>query len=263
MPKFPWTKSKENKEKDTLLGPGSSTSLVPHFSEPARLASPLFERLKSLGKKPKEMVPARHGLGGTEPPASLVPHTSGSTIATTGRLLDPYSRGHLPPSASPSNIDLSSIGGRAPSPLDPAVSPIVAESDKTYSTFPCVSVSSPNQSLNPGDRLPPTSPPSADLSVGSEYPPSTLNSVLSEQGPPATTGHDQAHPTSPHIVVSAPDQDREAPPHGSTSTSAQTSWRNNIVKYSKATLKVLGELTGAPFVGTLIEEMEVSTRALY
>ena len=81
---------------------------------------------------------------------------------------------------------------------------------------------------------------------------------LPEQRQLATTEHDQVLSSSPHILVSASDQGHVKPPHASSSPSAQTNWKSNIIKYSKATFKVLGELTGVPLVGNFIEEMEVS-----
>jgi hypothetical protein len=52
------------------------------------------------------------------------------------------------------------------------------------------------------------------------------------------------------------------PPGGPASTLAQTSWKSNVVQYSKAIFKVLGELTGAPLASTFTQEMEVSAFAL-
>jgi hypothetical protein len=51
----------------------------------------------------------------------------------------------------------------------------------------------------------------------------------------------------------------KSPLQQSVSESTHIDGRRNDIKHTKATFKVLGELTGAPSVGSFIEEMEVNT----
>jgi hypothetical protein len=237
MPKLPWTISKEKSTVHHLTGHEPSTSLVPSSGAPVRAASPsMLERLSSW-KKQKENNSPHHGLSRTEYHASLVPRTP---IKATGHLLDPSDPSH-PPSSS---IELPSASGHTQPPPNPptsaanfpsqrSVSPAITDHQKAYPSTPA-----PVQLLNPsdlGDRPQSSSLSSPELSSVTECAISPPNPSIS---PAKSTGH---------VML----------PHGSTSTSAHTTWKANIVKYSNATFKVLGELTGAPSVGSFIQEMEV------
>ena len=94
--------------------------------------------------------------------------------------------------------------------------------------------------------------------------------------PPASTSHESTSAISAHQPVPSYHQSPSTPSlsnpaaklplpapvaHGSTSSSS-TNWKKDVIKYGKATLKVLGQLVGAPSVDSFVEELEVSLRVL-
>ena len=232
MPNLPWTKSKE---KNPV--PEASTS------DPVRSASPsMLERLFQKKKRKGQAYSTAHRLPGAESSTLLVPSTSRSTISADRRLSDASIPSYRPLSTSPSSSEVSSPRGNTPSPS-------ISTSQATLVPQQCLSQVVTEHEKGHDHLISPCDSASLD------WPPSGSPSV-------STSVHkDKAYPTPPRVFVPALDQDSPNLPYGSTSTSAQTSWRSNIAKYSNAMLKVLGVLTGSP-VGSLIEETEVGAFAL-
>ena len=122
MPNLPFIKPKGKNTAHSLTGPESSTSLVPHTSEPVRSASPvsMFERLRALGKKPKERVET------SNPPVSTLStpdkaHSTSPCVSSPSPIqpLNPSDPGGQPPSTSPPSVDLSSGSRASASVLNP------------------------------------------------------------------------------------------------------------------------------------------------
>lgn len=74
-------------------------------------------------------------------------------------------------------------------------------------------------------------------------------------GPKSLPEHQRISPASTLVFT-----DHATPPHGPASTSARRSRTGSVIKYCKATLKVLGEISSAP-LGSFIQQMEVSANA--
>jgi hypothetical protein len=128
---------------------------------------------------------------------------------------------------------------------------------QTESTAPPVPLrESTTTPCDPSHQPPSISPPSIEPSSisppPSNPPTSTPKSVPHQNVSPVISKQGNA------FFLSSPVQDHPAPhPASSISTPTKDGWKSGIIKYGNATLKILGEIVGAP-VDSFVKSIEVT-----